>query len=165
MRSPSPCPTGSLLPRWTAVRGSLSNFLAERWILCASLGMNLLPASLESSVALDGGPGAGVSVGAGGWRLPLLLSVWRWPIFVHRSQGVLVEHRRWVLRPFQSLEAPSKMEDGFRWVSVFVTDDQKSGGNLQRGLMLVILLVPGFFCKIPGMYCASFVIQSLFRKK
>jgi hypothetical protein len=71
----------------------------------------------------------------------------------------------WVLRPFQSLEAPSKMEDGFRWVSVFVTDDQKSGGNLQRGLMLVILLVPGFFCKIPGMYCASFVIQSLFRKK
>jgi hypothetical protein len=68
-------------------------------------------------------------------------------------------------------------EDGFRrisdrdgrWIRAGLVrhqnDHQKSGGNLQRGLMLVILLVPGFFCKIPGMYCASFIIQSLFRKK
>jgi hypothetical protein len=58
----------------------------------------------------------------GGCCLPLLLSAWRWPIFVHRSQGVLVEHMHWMLRPFQGLEPPMKMdsdesrtemEDGF----------------------------------------------------
>jgi hypothetical protein len=83
MRSPSPCPAGSLLPRLTTARGSLSIFLVESWILFVSLGMNLLPASLKSPVALDGGPGAGGGVGAGGCCLPLLLSAWWWPIFVH----------------------------------------------------------------------------------
>jgi hypothetical protein len=35
-----------------------------------------------------------------------------------------------MLRPFQGLEPPVEMEDGFERVLVFIAGDQKSGGNL-----------------------------------
>jgi hypothetical protein len=36
---------------------------------------------------------------------------------------MLVEQRRWMLWPFQGLEPPAEMEDGFGRVSVFVAGD------------------------------------------
>jgi hypothetical protein len=155
MQSPSPCPTSSLLPRLTTARGSLSNFLAESWILFASLGMNLLPASLESSVALDGGPGVSGGVGAGD-----VVFLFFSPLGGGRYSFIDLKACWWST----CTGCCGRISDGDgRWIRAGLGVRHQRQEIWRKWIDACNLTWNVFFN--PRMYCASFVIQSLFRKK